>query len=294
MRGPFEVRLGRLGHYPPRPLRPDPVDADAPLSSGRLPISLVTPVFNQVRYVDATMDSVLTQGYPALEYIVIDGGSRDGTAERVRARSNRLAHFESGPDGGQADAINRGMRHATGNVLGWLNADDLLLPGALDRVAAVFEQRPEVDVIYGNRILIDAEGSETGRWVLPPHSSRVLSWCDFIPQETLFWRRAIWERVGGRVDESFHFAMDWDLLVRFRDAGARFLRVPRFLGAFRVHEQQKTQAEMGSAGVAEMARIRMRCLGRVPTDRECRNAAIPYLLLHVLWDRAERLRRRLG
>ena len=94
-------------------------------------------------------------------------------------------------------------------MLAWLNGDDLLLPGAIEYVAHFFEQHPEVDVVYGHRIVIDADGREVGRSILPPHDDGVLSWADFVPQEALFWRRRIWERVGARIDESFQFAMDW-------------------------------------------------------------------------------------
>ena len=132
-----------------------------------------------------------------------------------------------------AQAINRGFAHSTGDIMAYLNADDLLLPGSLNFVAAYFEAHPDIDVVYGHRVLIDADGAEIGRWVLPPHEDEVLSWADFVPQETLFWRRDMGERAGGAMDESFRFALDWDLLLRFRDAGARFVRLPRFLGAFR-------------------------------------------------------------
>src|SRR5258706_8672796 len=121
------------------------------------------------------------------------------------------------------------MRRATGELLAWLNGDDILLPGALDYVVYFFETHPSVDVVYGHRIVIDPTGNEIGRWVLPPHSDRVLSWIDYVPQETLFWRRRAWERVGSHVDETFHFAMDWDMLVRLRDSGATFARLPQFL-----------------------------------------------------------------
>jgi hypothetical protein len=148
--------------------------------------------------------------------------------------------------------------------------------------------------VYGHRILIDENDQEIGRWVMPAHDDDVLSWADYIPQETLFWRRRIWDKVGGRVDESFRFAMDWDLLVRFRAAGAEFHRLPRFLGAFRIHPHQKTSAEMSEIGFAEMNRIRERELGRRVSQGEVRKAVSMYLLRHLVQDRAYRIKHALG
>jgi hypothetical protein len=129
---------------------------------------------------------------------------------------------------------------------------------------------------------------------MPGHDSAVLSWADYVPQETIFWRRRIWDKVGGQIDESFRFAMDWDLLVRFRDAGAKFAHIPRFLGAFRVHQHQKTTASINDIGHQEMDRIRNRVLGRVPSRKEIRAATLPYLLKHIAIDILYRVKTRLG
>ena len=128
-------------------------------------------------------------------------------------------------------------------------------------MADYFKTHPTVDAVYGHRILINEFDQEIGRWVMPKHNPRVLAWADYVPQETLFWRRSLWEKVGG-IDESFQFALDWDLLLRFQNAGASIVRLPRFLGAFRVHTQQKTAATIASTGLAEMTRLRKRCHGR--------------------------------
>jgi predicted NodU family carbamoyl transferase/glycosyltransferase involved in cell wall biosynthesis len=277
-------RLGVLNQHPPIPLSlPPHYSRELPLAP--VPrISVVTPSFRQAAFIERTLRSVLDQGYPELEYVVQDGASQDGTREILERYAGRLASWESVPDGGQTEAINRGFARTSGEIMAWLNSDDILLPGALHYVADYFNQHPEVDVVYGNRILIDENDQQIGRWVLPPHSDEVLSWADFVPQETLFFRRRIWEKAGGRVDESFRFAMDWDLLVRFRDAGARFCRLPRFLGGFRIHPQQKTSAVISEVGFQEMNRIRARVLGRVPTGLEIRKAVMPYLVRHVATD----------
>jgi glycosyltransferase involved in cell wall biosynthesis len=261
-----------------------------PPSAERAPrISIVTPVYNQSRYIEATLRSVLSQNYPNLQYIVMDGGSRDGTWEIIQRFRDHLAFAHSGPDGGQAAAINAGMRKADGEIVAWLNGDDVLLPGTLAYVAAFFEQNAEVDAVYGHRIVIDADGLDIGRWVLPPHDGTVLSWMDFIPQETLFLRRSAFEKVGFRVDESFQFALDWDLLLRLRDAGVRFERLPRYLGGFRVHEAQKTSAAWSQDGVAETELLLRRCHQRIPTMRERRLRVLPYIAKHVVLQWADRL-----
>jgi glycosyltransferase involved in cell wall biosynthesis len=272
--------LGVLHQYRPRRLRP-PGPFRGPLPWPAPVISLVTPSFNQARFLARTVESVLGQGYPRLEYIIQDGGSTDETAALLRRYRRQLAHCESGRDNGQADALNRGFRRATGEVLGYLNSDDLLLPGALAFVADYFRRHPDVDVLYGHRIVIDQEGREVGRWVLPPHDDEVLSWSDLVPQETLFWTRRIWETTGAALDESYRYALDWELLLRFRAAGARIARVPRFLGAFRVHPGQKTSAWLEGVGRAEIDLLRRSCLGRDVTEEEVSRHVWPYLRRHM-------------
>ena len=124
---------------------------------------------------------------------------------------------------------------------------------------------------------------------MPRHDDAVLSWADFIPQETLFWRRSIWEKAGGQMDQTFKFALDWDLLLRFRDAGARFVRLPRFLAAFRVHAEQKTSAELGDVGSAEMERLRTRHVGRPVTGLEISQHLTEYLRRHKVYHKLYRL-----
>jgi hypothetical protein len=173
--------------------------------------------------------------------------------------------------------------------MSYLNSDDLLLPGTLHYVMRYFEDHPDVDVVYGQRVVIDEYDAEIGRWVLPPHDDSILSWADYVPQETLFWRRRIWERAGGAIDESFRFAIDWDLLIRFRDAGAKMHRLPRFLGAFRVHPHQKTSMQMQELGQAEMNRLRERSLGRSVNVLDIDRAIRPYLRRHLFCHKLYRL-----
>lgn len=284
-------RLGRLWHHPPRALRSLPSFGTAANPAELPTISIVTPSFNQGRFIARTLRSVFEQAYPKLEFRVQDGGSSDETLDVLHEYGDRLAGWVSEPDRGQTDAINRAFAATSGEIMGWLNSDDLLLPGALHRVAAYFQRHPDVDVVYGDRLLIDEDDREIGCWVLPDHDDEVLSWADFVPQETLFWRRRLWERVGGALDDDFRFAMDWDLLVRFREAGARFAHLNAFVGAFRIHEHQKTSAIIDEVGRTEMDRIRLRCLGRVPSQGEIRRALAPYLLRHLARHYARRFAR---
>ena len=285
-------RLGMLVQHEPRHLN-FPLDhIDVPSAANAPRITVVTPSYNQADFIERTIRSVLDQGYPNLEYRVQDGASTDGTAEILRRWEGKLSRWDSRADSGQSEAINRGFDGSTGEIMAWLNSDDVLFPGALAYVADYFTRHPEVDVIYGHRILIDEEDRQIGRWILPAHSDRVLSWADFVPQETLFWRRRIWDKAGGHVDESFRFAMDWDLLLRFRDAGARFARVPRFLGGFRIHGRQKTSAAISDVGFREMDRLRERVLGRVPNHAEIKKALVPYVLRHLAADARWKVRDR--
>ncbi len=281
-------RLGYLRHHPPRPLeiperyRAEPLVPSAPV------IAIVTPTLNSERFLERTIQSVVSQGYPSLEYVVKDGDSSDGTPDVLERYRPRLAAVDVSRDAGQADAINRGFAATTGEIMAYLNGDDVLLPGTLRYVARYFATHSNVDVVYGHRILIDEDDREIGRWVLPPHDDGILSWADYVPQETLFWRRRIWELAGGRIDDSFDLAMDWDLLLRFRARGARFVRLPRFLGAFRVHEDQKTSARLFDVGAREMARLRERVHGRAVAQSEVRRGVRRYLLRHMVYQKLYR------
>jgi FkbM family methyltransferase len=290
----FVPRLGNLNQHAPRPLQLPEPHARRCAAPACPRISIVTPSFNQAAFIERTILSVLNQGYPNLEYVVQDGASRDGTVEILKRHASQLAAWDSSPDSGQTQAINRGFAKTGGDIMAWLNSDDILFPGALDYIADFFMDNPQVDVVYGHRILIDTRDRQIGRWILPAHDDEVLSWADFVPQETLFWRRSIWERAGGQVDESFRFAMDWDLLVRFRDAEARFAVLPRFVGGFRIHPHQKTSADITDVGYREMDRIRERALGRVPTPIEVRKAVLPYLFKHVVADYRWRISKLIG
>jgi len=252
-------------------------------------IAIVTPSLNQGRFIKRTIQSVLSQNYPNLQYAIQDGGSTDGTVAILEQYNDQLSHWESRKDGGQANAINRGFSVVSGDVMAYLNSDDVLLDGALNYVAAYFKKHPNVDVLYGHRIIIDEEDREIGRWILPRHDDMTIQWSDYIPQETMFWRRRIWEAAGGGLDEAFQFAMDWDLILRFIEAGAVFRRVPAFLAAFRHHTEQKTIAAE-DIGIREITMIRKRIHGGEIDGRLIELAVLPYKCRHVVYAWIYRIR----
>jgi len=224
--------------------------------SNTLKISIVIPSFNQAQFIEHTLRSLQRQNYSTLEVVVVDGGSTDSTVEILDRYNDFIDYWISEPDKGQADAINKGMKLATGDILAWLNSDDILLPNALHEVANYFHKSCDVDVVYGHRVLCNEEGQDIGKWIIAQHSGLSTSYADFVPQETMFWRRAIWEKVGSALDDSFQFALDWELIMRFSRANAKFVRIPYFLGGFRLHEEQKTQANIEEVGFKEMELVR--------------------------------------
>jgi hypothetical protein len=147
-------------------------------------------------------------------------------------------------------------------------------------VSRHFARYPETDVVYGHRVLIDHADRQTGCWIMPRHEDWTLDVADLVPQETLFWRRSIWDAAGGTVDTDYRYALDWDLLLRFKDAGARFVRLPYLLGGFRIHDDQKTTRDL-DVGLAEIEAIRQLRLGHPISHAEAWRRLDPYLRRHV-------------
>jgi glycosyltransferase involved in cell wall biosynthesis len=215
-------------------------------------LSLVTPSFNQAQFIGATFDSVFAQNYPALDYVVVDGGSNDGSRELISARSGQLAWWCSEPDRGMYDALNKGFAHTRGEIMGWLNSDDLLLPGALRAIGEIFDRFPDVQWLSSLTLSTwtptgNCSGTATiegfshaafleGGYL--PGGGRHYGW---IPQESTFWRRALWEKAGGCVDASLKLAGDYELWSRFF-RHAELTGTPTPLGGFRTHAAQKSRA----------------------------------------------------
>lgn len=201
-------------------------------------ISIVVPSFNQGRYIEQTLCSILGQQYPRLEVIVIDGGSTDETLEVVRRYESRLAHFVSEKDNGQASAINKGFRLAKGDILGWLNSDDLYMPCALAKVAQALHPVPARKLVYGG-CLNFFEGERRASAYLPPaYDAKKLRYRLFINQPSSFWTRNLWE-AAGELDESLHYVLDWEWFIRASEVG-EFATLSEHLALYRFHAAHKT------------------------------------------------------
>jgi glycosyltransferase involved in cell wall biosynthesis len=228
-----------------------------------LSISVVTPSLNQGQFIERTIQSILGQDAAnySLEYIVVDGGSGDTTLEVVQRYAPRL-RWVSEPDRGQADAVNKGIRSTAGDVIGWLNSDDVYRPGALALVAEVFVAQPAVDVLYGDAQLVDADDGPLGAYYTEPwNPARLVERC-FLCQPAVFFRRRLVERFGV-LDERLHYCMDYEYWLRLAAGGATFSYLPRVLAASRLHPATKTL----SAGLVmheEINTMLRARLGRVP------------------------------
>jgi glycosyltransferase involved in cell wall biosynthesis len=202
-------------------------------------VSIITPSFNQARYLESTIRSVLDQDYPNIEYVIMDGGSGDGSVEIIRRYSNRLASWVSEKDHGQTDAINKGFALAKGEILAWLNSDDTYQPHAISEAVRSLQNRPELGLVYGDANFIDENGRVIGRFPAAQTDYRRLRQrYVHIPQQASFWRADLWRKVGP-LDPSFYFAMDYDLWVRLA-ALAPVLYTPQVWANFRLHSQGKT------------------------------------------------------
>jgi glycosyltransferase involved in cell wall biosynthesis len=206
-------------------------------------VTIVTPSYNQAEFLEETIKSVLNQTYPNIEYIVVDGGSTDGSVDIIKKYEDQLAWWVSEPDNGQSDAINKGFAKATGDVYNWLNSDDILYPDAVKIAVHFMQKHPESEVVYGDRIVIDGKGRIIDVFEPVSVSKRMAKFALRIPQEATFFSARIWKKVNG-LNESLHFVMDSDLWYRFLEE-TRFFHIPVFLGAYRNHEESKSVYGLG-------------------------------------------------
>jgi glycosyltransferase involved in cell wall biosynthesis len=214
-------------------------------------ISLVTPVWNSVRYLEATIRSVLSQAYPNLEYIIVDGGSTDGSVSIICKYESQLNSWVSEPDRGMYDAINKGFARSSGELMGWISATDMLHAGSLFVIGSVFQTFPDVEWITGRPTGFNDEGQAVEFLKLRSWSRMAfLAGANrYIQQESTFWRRSLWERAGGRVDDSRRNASDFELWVRFFRY-AKLYSVDALIGGFRSHPDS-----IGLQNLAECHRI---------------------------------------
>lgn len=207
-------------------------------------ISIVTPSLNQGRYIQGTLESVVLQDYENLEYVVVDGGSTDRTPEILHrfVGHPRVKEIVVGKDKGQTDGLIKGFSRCTGDVFGWLNADDMLAPGALSTIGKLFAEREDIDVVVGNLITINAASEELALWPRRVMSDQDwLRWPQGIGQPATFFSAKAYNAVGG-MDPALHYAMDYDLFMRLALAGKRFLFIDQVLAFFRIHPSSKSVA----------------------------------------------------
>lgn len=217
-----------------------------------LRFSIVTPSYNQAEFLEETIRSVLDQDYPEIEYAVIDGNSTDGSVDIIRRYEDRLAFWASEPDEGQADAINKGWGRCTGDVLAFLNSDDYYLPGALQKVAEVFERHSEVGVVYGQAYWVSADGRVLSKTSVHVDSQAMLDSFQGLPQPATFVRRDVLEKVGP-LDPSFHFALDGEFFIRAL-GNSRAVSLPDVLACMRLHGSSKS-VSVGMGFAPEVLRI---------------------------------------
>jgi glycosyltransferase involved in cell wall biosynthesis len=208
-------------------------------------ISIVTPVFNQVKYIERTILSILGQEYPRLEYIIVDGGSTDGTLEIIEKYKNKISLVISEKDEGMYYALEKGFKHSSGDIMAWLNADDVYHSRAFFIVAELFQQYENIEFLMGQPTTLDEED----RFI---HVSELRSWSKFdfyidgtnwaIQQESTFWRRSLWVRSGGYIQTNYRLAADCELWARFlTHANAQIYMVNALLGGFRRRNDQLSQ-----------------------------------------------------
>jgi glycosyltransferase involved in cell wall biosynthesis len=202
-------------------------------------VSIVTPSFKQAGFLEATIKSVVEQDYPQIEYIIVDGGSNDGSLDIIQRYADRLAWWVSEPDRGQTDAINKGFAHASGQVLAWINSDDTYQPGAISRAVNFLQTHPEIGMVYGDANFIDRDGKMIGRFpACQTDYRRLRQGYVHIPQQASFFRADLWQKVGP-LDPTFYFAMDYDLWVRLA-AIAPLFYTQQLWANFRLHGDAKT------------------------------------------------------
>ena len=209
-------------------------------------VSVVTPSFNQARYLEQTIRSVLDQDYPRIEYLVIDGASKDGSVEIIKKYEGKLAYWISGKDSGQAEAINKGLSRLKGDIVAWLNSDDYYMPGAISSVVKILEENPSVVMVYGDMLAVDENGQTINLMKYRQLSLEDLLCFQIIGQPSVFFRKDALEKAG-LLDTTFHFLLDHHLWIRLAGQG-RILHVPQTWSAARYHAEAKNRAKAAEFG----------------------------------------------
>ena len=209
-------------------------------------VSIITPSYNQAPFLEQTIQTVLEQDYPDIEYIVVDGGSTDNSAEIIKKYADRLAYWISERDSGQAEAINKGFARANGEIVAWLNSDDYYMRNTISVVVRCFEQNPDAVMLYGDMLAVDGEGQTINVLKYKQLSLEDLLCFQIIGQPSVFFRRSALEKTG-LLDPSFHFMLDHHLWIRLAQQG-RILHIPQVWSAARYHPQAKNRARATEFG----------------------------------------------
>lgn len=208
-------------------------------------ITIVTPSYNQGQFIEETIRSVLLQGYPNLEYIIIDGGSTDNSAEIIRKYEPWLAYWVSEPDQGQTHAINKGFSRASGDILAWLNSDDFYYPHTLHTIANTFSLQKDAGLIYGTAAIVNKDGQELSIYPtrqIRPDVWRMQYWKHWpVPQPAAFVSRTAYDDLGG-LDESFNFSLDYEWFNRIADKYSAYY-IDKTLATYRIHSDSKTSTQ---------------------------------------------------
>lgn len=236
-------------------------------------LTIITPSYNQGKYIKRTIESVLSQDMDHLEYIVMDGGSTDETVEILESYGDRIK-WASEKDKGQTDAVNKGIRLSTGDIIGWLNSDDIYYPGTFESVMRIFEQNPQINVVYGNAYHIDEEDRVIEEYYTEDFDYERLKEVCFICQPSLFFRKKLVEKYG-YLDDSLQYCMDYDYWLRL-GKGEKFYRLDQFIAGSRLYDDNKT---LGSRRKVheEMLKMQKKNLGKA--DKKW-----IYNLAHVIVD----------
>jgi len=241
-------------------------------------ITIITPSYNQAEYLEATIKSVLDQNYANLEYIIIDGGSTDGSVEIIKRYTDHLAYWVSEPDDGQSHAINKGLQRATGEWIGWQNSDDVYYPNAFKLVARKIAKNSQLDLIIGDINLIDETGNviRDMRYVKPTYQS-LLAEGMVLTNQAAFWKRNLHQRLGW-LDEALHYGFDYEWFLRILAETKRATHIPEVIGALRYHDNTKT-SQYQQKFIEEYQHI---LIGRVVPNWKKRFYLIRRLLLTLL------------
>lgn len=224
-------------------------------------VSIITPSYNQARYLEQTICSVLGQDHPRIEYIVMDGASNDGSVEIIKEYADRLAYWESVEDNGQADAINKGFARTSGEIVAWLNSDDYYLPGTISAAVKVFEENPDVVLVYGDMLAVDENGQTFNTLTYKQLTFEDLLCFQIIGQPAVFMRRSALQQTSG-LDPTFHYLLDHLLWIQIAKRG-RVLHVNQTWSAARYHAEAKNVAK-----ATEFGREAFRILETIAQDKD--------------------------